>query len=159
MNGPSSLAPVRILCAADAAFAAPLCVMLVSLLANFPSDRAIEIYVLTPDMPSQDRAKIERALRDIFPGFGADTLHWLSSSAEQLQGLQASGHVNVMTYSRLLAPFVLPEVCERVLYLDSDMVILSDVCAIYDLPDDGRAVHAVHDMAVGTVSSPFGVFN
>jgi lipopolysaccharide biosynthesis glycosyltransferase len=151
--------PVRILCAANAAYAGPLCVMLVSLLINFARNRKIEIYVLTTDIPGEDRRKIEASLCRNRPDFDPASLHWLSPDMEMFHGLGLERGSKLEVYARILAPRVLPENFDKILYLDSDMVILSDVAPLYDSPDDDSAVHAVRDEMVGNVSEPGGVFN
>jgi len=156
---PVPLEPVRILCAADAAYAASLCVMLVSLLINHAKNRKIEIYVLASEIPEDDRRKIETSLRANRLDFELSSLHWLSPSRDIVQGLPVSDHINLEAYSRLLAPLVLPQDVTRVLYLDSDMVILSDLSTLYDSPQDDCAIHATRDIDVGTVCAKKGVFN
>lgn len=151
--------PVRILCAANAAYAAPLCVMLVSLLINHAKGRKIEIYVLATNIPDEDRRKIEASLCRNRPDFELRSLHWLSPSLDVLQELYIANWAQLEVYARLLAPRVLPKDFDKVLYLDSDMVILSDVSPLYDSMCDDSAVHAVRDDIIGNVSEPRGVFN
>jgi lipopolysaccharide biosynthesis glycosyltransferase len=152
-------APVRVLCAADGGYAVPLCVMLVSLVINHAPDRKLEIYVIGPDIPEEERRKIEASLSANRPDFELSALHWLSPEKGMLEGLGCSMHVTSETYSRLLAPLILPQDWDRILYLDCDMVIVSDLSPFYDLPFEERALLAVRDMEIGSVSGGGGVFN
>lgn len=151
--------PIRILCAADEAFAPQLCVMLTSLLDHHPHDRGIEIYVFASELPDPERRKIEASLTRSRPGFDVASLHWLSPDRSILQGLHVSLHVSLETYSRVLAPFVLPADFDRILYLDCDMVVVSDLSELYDSPFNGAAVLAARDLEVANVAAPTGVFN
>jgi len=153
-----SAEPVRILCAADATYAAPLCVMLVSLLTHHAKGRKIEIYVVATNLPEEDRRKIEASLGRNRDDFDPGWLHWLSPSLERIEGLPLSAYFTIDTYARLLAPWVLPKDFDKVLYLDCDMVILADLSPLYDSRCEGSAVHAARD-PVGYVSGPYGVFN
>jgi lipopolysaccharide biosynthesis glycosyltransferase len=150
---------VRILCAANAAYAGPLSAMLVSLLINFAPDRKLDIYVIATNIPEEDRQKIEASLRHNRPDFDLGSLHWLFPDMGLLRGLHVDKWIDLETYGRLLAPLVLPEDCDKVLYLDSDMVILSDVSVLYDSLNDNAMVHAARDQFVGVVSDSTGVFN
>jgi lipopolysaccharide biosynthesis glycosyltransferase len=155
---PSPADVLRILCAADAGYAPQLCTMLVSLLAHQPPGREIEIYILATGMPEVERRRIEDGLQAEFPR-SRRLLHWLSPAQDALRGLHISHHVNLETYSRLLAPAVLPAEIDRILYLDADMIIVADLGPLYDRPFDGHAVLAAREVEVGTVSDKYGIFN
>jgi lipopolysaccharide biosynthesis glycosyltransferase len=150
--------PVRILCAANAAYAVPLCVMLTSLVMNRAKGRGLEIHVLATNVPEEDRGKIEASLRKNCPDFNLENLHWLSPSLEEFQELPVTEYADIEVYSRLLAPKVLPSDWDKVLYLDCDMVILEDLSPLYDMACNDSAVHAVRDQ-IGLVSETHGVFN
>ena len=59
--------------------------------------------------------------------------------------LEGSMHLSIETYYRLFIPCILPQY-EKILYLDSDMCILSDVAALYECDLGGYAVGAVPDI-------------
>ncbi len=59
--------------------------------------------------------------------------------------LEASLHLSVETYYRLFIPLILPQ-HERILYLDSDLVVLGDVADIFSLDLNGKAVGAARDV-------------
>jgi lipopolysaccharide biosynthesis glycosyltransferase len=67
------------------------------------------------------------------------------------------------TYSRLLAPHVLPHTVEQVAYLDCDLVVLADIADLSDAADPRFTVSAVANVWFPYVSSMFGaspvVFN
>ncbi len=133
--------------------------MLTSLLVNLDKSRKIEIHVLANTIPDVDRRKIEMSLLRNRPDFDLGSLYWLSPNLESIHELHVDGWVDIQTYARLLAPHVLPEDLEKVLYLDSDMVILSDISPLYDMTCGNRAVLAARDSGIKCVSSPSGVFN
>lgn len=59
--------------------------------------------------------------------------------------LKESLHLSIETYYRLFIPFILPQY-EKILYLDSDMCVLSDVADLYDCNLCGYAVGAALDV-------------
>jgi lipopolysaccharide biosynthesis glycosyltransferase len=150
---------IRILSAANSAFAMPLAVMLVSVAANLDSSRRLVIYVMDSGLSARDRDNIAASLRANRPGFREGDLHWLALDPAQIGQLPVTRHVSADVYSRLLAPGLLPPDCDRVLYLDSDLVALADVASVYDMISDRKIVWAVHDVGIPLVSSPSGVFD
>jgi len=150
--------PVRVLCAANATYAAGLCVMLTSLAVHLAKDRALEIYALATNLPEEDRHKIEDSLRQNRPDFDLNCLHWISPSLDDISDLFVDKWAQIEVYSRLLAPRVLPKDIHKVLYLDSDLVVLADVSPLYDIEQGAAAIHAIQD-TIGTVSGYAGVFN
>ncbi|HUB67340.1 MAG TPA: glycosyltransferase family 8 protein [Candidatus Methylacidiphilales bacterium] len=159
MSDQNPCQPVRIVCAANASFVAQLCVMLVSLLLHHDKKRGIEIRVLSNGIPDDDRRKIEAALGANSPDFDLNCLRWIDVEPGKFQNIYVLGHATVDTYLRLLAPAKLDTDWDRVLYLDSDMVILSGLSELYDTPFDGKAVAAARDIGIGYVSAKDGVFN
>lgn len=59
--------------------------------------------------------------------------------------LKGSLHLSIETYYRLFIPCILPQY-EKILYLDSDMCILSDVAELYKCDLNGYAVGAALDI-------------
>lgn len=59
--------------------------------------------------------------------------------------LKRSLHLSIETYYRLFIPLILPQY-EKILYLDSDMCILSDIAELYECDIQGYAVGAVLDI-------------
>ena len=58
--------------------------------------------------------------------------------------LKANEHITTETYYRFLIQQVIPDY-KKVLYLDSDMIINSDVAQLYNTDVDGYMVAAVRD--------------
>ena len=154
----SAQAPVRVLCATNHAYAMPLCVTLVSLVVNQPRERALEIYVMDSGMTAEDRTAMVDSIRANRPDFPLENLHWLVPDMGAVQTLPRGDYVTVEAYLRLLAPEMLPPEIERVLYLDCDVVVRTDVSPLFDAPGDS-ALWAARDINVGVVSDTWGVFN
>ncbi len=147
----------------------PLAVMLTSLVCNCRGDRDLEIYVIASDVPDALREKIEGSVLANKKGAYRLTFHWSDLDADLLRHLPIGGgvnsHITADSYSRLLAPDVLPANCARAVYLDSDLVVIKDIGALYEAADDAHTVAAVSAVSlpyVSTDTSPTGppvVFN
>jgi lipopolysaccharide biosynthesis glycosyltransferase len=58
-----------------------------------------------------------------------------------------SGHVNIVTYLRLLMPHVLPAHVRRAIYLDADLAVVRDLGQMWDLDLAGSPCLATQDIA------------
>ena len=113
--------------AADENYVMPLAVTLRSWLDCLgPHDR-LHWFVIDGGITAASRERLERSWRD--PRL---TLTWLEPNLQAIQGLPASGHVNRMTYVRLLLPALLPPDLPRILYLDSDLVVLRNLADLWN---------------------------
>ena len=156
---PDNQRPVRILAATNASYATPLCVMLVSVACNLGKNRRLEIYIIDSGISARDRENIAASLRANRRGFREEDVHWLALDLTPIRDMVVDDHLSVETYSRLLAPDLLPADCDRILYLDCDLVAIKDVAEIYDAITDQKIVLAVQDIGIPFVDDPGGVFN
>ena len=154
--------PVHVICAANTNFIMPLSVMLVSLVRNFDPNRELHVHVISPDATEQDRDKVRDSIAMNRPGLERITLHWHAINQSLLADFHvpSRSHFSADTYSRILAPQLLPESCGRAVYLDCDMVVLADIAALFDsLTGKSQTILATQDHIVPLVSSPRGVFD
>lgn len=140
--------PIEVAIAADDAFALPMTVTMKSaLLAAGPSTR-FRLHVLDGGLSAESRRRIERSWRD--PRL---EVRWCTPDFGVLSGLPVSGHVNAMTYARLLLQHYVPEDVERVLYLDSDLLVLADLSALWAMPWEDVACLATPDVGAPWVNA------
>jgi lipopolysaccharide biosynthesis glycosyltransferase len=81
------------------------------------------------------------ALRRTLDKTGKDYQLVVHKFVPRLEGLR-SLHGNFMTYGRIFLPQLLPT-CERVLYLDSDLIVRCDVSPLGNVSFDGFPIAAV----------------
>jgi lipopolysaccharide biosynthesis glycosyltransferase len=103
-------------------------VTLFSLLLSNP-DRPFEIHLLYENLVPDHFRVIEQIVYQTDRG---NRLHIIPINSRQFSHLRGL-HGNHMTYSRLLLPELLPGK-DRVLYLDSDLVVLTQIDAIWEWP-------------------------
>ena len=143
---------IIVACAGDRDYLLPLTVTLKSLLVNLSHERSLVVYILTnaPTLFRNHRAlaALERERVRL--------IHVMVSD-EQFQALPVSpGHISTAAYYRLLIPRLLPEELDKVIYLDSDLIVNADIGALWDLGVEKTHVLAVPEQAKDAlyVSSP-----
>lgn len=152
----ASRSPIIIAVTCDRKFAPPLTVMLKSLLANATGARRFIIYVLSDGLRSSDRKTIQRSLIDRRAEIRFVALDWRS-----LANLKLSRHASPAVYFRLLIQTVVPEEVDRLIYLDSDLIVNTDVQALWEMDLHGKTLLAVQEQCRDsqTVSGPFALPN
>ncbi|MCE0523232.1 MAG: glycosyltransferase family 8 protein [Methylacidiphilales bacterium] len=159
MIPPSVKPPVNVVCAANAGFNMPLCVMLTSLVVRFDPDRQLIIHVLSLDSGEKEKKNLRLSLLQNRPDLKNVEIHWPVLEPAWFQNLPANNRFGLDTYSRLFAPNVLPPECGKFIYLDCDVIVLTDVAVLYDQAQAPTLLHAVRDVGSPWVSCPDGISN
>ena len=109
----------------------PLAAMLASLTARADPGRPLVIHALGYDLPTAIWNNLTSSLDD-------RRVQWHRIDVD-VSELLARGfrtrphdHVSIVTYFRLLLPELLPPTVEKVLYLDSDLIVREDISALWD---------------------------
>lgn len=145
LDGP----PLAIVLAADERFAMPLAVTMRSVLDSAAVARSVRFLVLDGGLSEGARERIAQSCRS--PRLAG--IEWVPLSDARLEGLRVSGHVNRMTYARLLIPELLDRSIERVIYLDSDLLVRRDLGPIWDGSLEGALCRAAQDCAAPFLDS------
>jgi lipopolysaccharide biosynthesis glycosyltransferase len=143
-------------CGSDENFAMPLAVMLYSLVSNIKTGTHVHIYVLSLGITceTQNRLRGVSHRSDI-----KLTLDFIEVNADRLDNLPSGGHISPAAYLRLFIPALLPEECDKVLYLDSDMLIRHDVTPLWELDVKDYSLLAAPDALITSIASEGGPFN
>lgn len=114
---------------------------LASIMQNATSANNYDVLLLTSDISFENR-DIMRQMVQERPNF---SLRFVDP-ADKLAGYQlyTRAHFSIETYYRLVLPELLPEY-DRILYLDSDMVVERDVAELYHAPLGDHLVAACRD--------------
>lgn len=120
--------------------------MLYSLFVNHP-DEPMDIY-----MPYEDMTEMELAdLSSYVESFMGKRLHPLYVGDEFKQKVTVRNGLGVETYYRILGIHLLPEDIDRILYLDSDMIIKGSLKSLYETD--------ITDAAFAVCEDIFGIIN
>ena len=150
---------VRVAIAADERYATPLAAAVCSLAGSFDDISSLEVYVLDGGLSRATKG----LLRSLWPpeldvGFLEAYPEWLGNVA--LPGNRRwLPQLSRSMYLRLLIPDLLPQVNGKVLYLDSDVLVLADVTGLWHTDLAGYPLAAVEDPGIRTVSAPLGLLN
>lgn len=100
-----------------------------------------DILVMTQDISDNNR-KILKNMCSTYSNFSVRFL----DPTEFIEGYEffVRGHFSMETYYRLVLPELLPKY-EKILYLDSDMVVQDDVAKLYQENVEGYLLGACHD--------------
>lgn len=131
---------VVVVLASNEYFAPYMGVTIQSIAENASPDRHYDIVVLTRDMTQRT---IDTLVAHV-PQPNV-TLGFLNAEVA-LKGtkLPQHGHFRPETFFRLLAPWLLPQV-DKAIYLDSDLVALTDVAPLFDTDVEGELLGATRD--------------
>ena len=143
---------VVVVSAADDGYAMPLAVTIRSALSCFDPSRRMTLFVLDGGLSDETKLRLLRSWND-----SRLTVHWVRPDMSQVRDLLVSHHVNVVTYLRILMPFVLPETTTRAIYLDADLIVRRDLGALWDEEQGGYAALAVQDVSAPCFDAPLAL--
>lgn len=120
----------------------PLAVSVRSLLEKLNPQRRVHLYLLDAGMKPATHAR----LRESWQGFPVEVTA-LRPDIARLTDLRISDHVTQTTYFRLLIPELVPQELNRVIYLDSDLLVRRDLSNLWEKPLDDAWCLAAPDCA------------
>jgi lipopolysaccharide biosynthesis glycosyltransferase len=126
--------------ASDEAYAMPLATTLRSIAEANRSSWPLEFHVLCNGLCEDTRVKVFNSL----PKESA-AIRWIPVDVKLFGGFREAYYVSKMTYARLLIPSIFPDTVSRVLYLDTDLLVLDDLGPLWETDLGGAIVGAVSD--------------
>lgn len=130
--------PLTIVLAADYAYAPYLETTLKSLHVNHDG---LKIYLINKDFPNQWFDFLNSQLSQ-----KSSCIVDKKIDMADFSGFQTWGHINEATFYRYYIPRLIPE--ERIIYLDSDIVVTGSLLPLWELDLKGRSLAAVSDFVV-----------
>jgi lipopolysaccharide biosynthesis glycosyltransferase len=147
-------ATIHVAAAADDAYAMPLAVTMRSAVNNLAPTRRLHWYVIDGGMTPQSKERVLQSCED-----ARLTVSWLKPELSQLDFVPISGRASRMMYVRVLLPELLPSDLARVLYLDSDLLVLRNLGDLWDEPVADWACLACIDTACPYIDASVGLKN
>ena len=127
----------------DGRYARHLGVALFSLLVNNAA-KGVAVWIICDELDGDHLTRLQN-LADTF----STSIRIFLARDQRIAGLGSVGHITAASYYRLLIPRLLPEDRERVLYLDSDLIVDGPLDALWSIDLDGHAMGACLDPVVG----------
>lgn len=134
---------VPVVFAADNNYVPMVTTTVYSMLKNASSDCFYDVVILDTDFTEENKG----IMREFFSQFENASLRFAAvAGMVEEYGLQTSNeHISVETYYRFLIQKVLPDY-EKVLYLDSDLIIEGDVSQLFETDLGDNLIGAVRDV-------------
>ena len=117
-----------VLCAADESYAMPLAVTLHSAASQLPAGKILHVVLLDGGISESSWNGIRESLLDL-----PIAIDVIRPDLELLKHLSISHHISHAAYLRLLAERLLPPWLDKVIYLDSDLLVLDDVSKLWQM--------------------------
>ncbi len=132
---------VGIVMSCNQAFCPVLSVALASMIFHANHNRKYHVFIFHRDLSEKNKTKLSGMQTDAF-------LITFVDIGEKLNGyhLHVDQHISIETYYRLLIPELFD--CDKILYLDCDLVVHTDPAKLFDYPLGGSDLAACRDMDV-----------
>ena len=135
---------------ADERYCIPLAVLLRSIMESHATEFLPSIHVFTLGMSRASRTRVEGSV----PGM---QISWTDlTSAFPAGGLRAASSLAPATWGRLYAADLMSRSCDKAVYLDVDMLVVSDLSALWEIDLAGHPVAAVPAPGNPQVCCPAG---
>ena len=125
----ATLPAIQVALAADDLFAMPMAATIASLVANLDPDHRLEITILDGGIKSPNVERIQALAAD------RCSLRWIRPESPRLDALVSGSTSNypAANWFRLLLPELMPGSVDRVIYLDTDVVVEDSLAALWTL--------------------------
>lgn len=136
---------------ADKNYAMTLAAMLKSIAVNLRPNTFASVYILYNRISAFLKNKIEKSLRN-----NPLDIHWMYVDDNLIGDVVLSKRITKTAYYKILLPDLLPLNIKKVIYLDSDLIVNSDLYGLWDLSMDGYHALAIPEVQadVRYLSSP-----
>jgi lipopolysaccharide biosynthesis glycosyltransferase len=139
---------ISIVMACDEGYAMPLTTALRSIADSNSRHWPLNVYLFADRFREQTRERVIRSLPE-----GSISLRWLHINLDRFSNLATLPYISNMTFARFLLGDFLPHDVTRVLYLDSDILVLGDLGPLWTSRLDRNCVGAVPDVGFDTLAN------
>ena len=144
---------IPIVSAADNNYAPYLSVTLKTILDNLSSDYDVAFYIIDDHITSESKEKLEQIISN-----HTATINYLEVDSELYADVMESDHITQTAYYRISLPDLLDDKhYKKVLYIDSDVLVLDDISKLYETDIGDKAVGAVIDPGQALVHPRLGI--
>ncbi|MBE9463129.1 glycosyltransferase family 8 protein [Dyadobacter subterraneus] len=144
---------INIVMASDNHYAILLGALIKSIEVNHKTSEKINLYVIDDGISKDNQEKIRASASPEIV-----SIFWFKTSnviPENIKIPVDKSAFPITTYLRLFAPYILPAGTERYIYLDVDMIVLSDISDLWKTDLNNNLIAAVQDLSE-TAGSPWG---
>lgn len=128
--------------AADNKFAPPLGIAIYSIIKNAAAQDKLNIIVLDCGIEEENRQKIRSLLKGT-----PHQVAFVPCNLSLIKGISISERWSIATFARLFLPEILPD-AERVLYLDSDVLVRGSLSELFSMDMQNALIAGVRDLGL-----------
>lgn len=144
---------IHVVSSTDDNYVPHLGVMFVSLLESTQKDRKVQLYVLNGGITEKNKQWLQNTVAPY-----QTSIQFLDVDPKQYENAVESRHITKASYYRISIPDLISDTeIEKVLYIDSDTVVLEDVSTIYDQDISPNIAAAVIDCGLHDRLETLGV--
>lgn len=118
---------INIVFSSDDNYAQHLGLAILSILENKAPGYSINFHILDGGISSENKEKIKSILKKE----EENKIFFINIEKNKFKGFPEKRHLKLPAYYRLLAPYIID--CERILYLDCDLIVLGDLKSLFDI--------------------------
>jgi lipopolysaccharide biosynthesis glycosyltransferase len=145
---------IILVCAADDNYSLPLAATTRSVVAHMKNPQKLSLYIIDGGISRVNKKRIIENLQST-----QVKITWLKGKRSQFKKMPISSTFPIAVYYRILIPTLLPKEIEKAIYIDSDVIVRSDIEALWNQEVEDNYLLAVQDMGTPLVSSPLGLMN
>ncbi len=135
---------INVAFAADTNYAQHVAVAMASVMKNVRSGSAVRFFLLSDGIEDALLQRIEETASR----FHAELVVIDLSKAEGFETVYTSGHISRAAYFRLALPDILPDDVTKVIYCDTDLLVLDDISKLWGIDLQGMPLAAVPDYGI-----------
>lgn len=143
-----------VLCAADDNYVRPLAVTLYSAVTHLRAGNRLQVILLDGGISQSNWVGLQETFVDL-----PIDISVIRPDLDEVQSLSTSHHISHTAYLRLLAGRLLPDSIDRVIYLDSDVLVQDDLTQLWEMELGNNYCLAVPDIACPNVDFRQAGFN
>ncbi|MCL2520887.1 MAG: glycosyltransferase family 8 protein [Spirochaetaceae bacterium] len=141
---------IPIVLSLNSAYTKPTAVAIVSALANAAAGTQYYFYLLTHNLTRDDESFIEQLTTKYTTCAGVKVIYFSDADYTQIPSINNKAREIIF---RLFVPNLLSEI-DKIIYLDSDILILNDLTELYNINLEGKAYAAVSEKGVHNFIRP-----
>ena len=146
--------PIVLVCAADDNYGMPLTTTVHSALVNLKNKQKVVLFIIDGGIRESTKRKIIKSLSS-----EQVEISFVQANEALLENMKVSDVLTLATYYRLLIPELLPKHFEKVIYLDSDLIVKGDLGQLWNIDLGDNYVLAVQDICQRYIWNAGGLRN
>ncbi|MFB8341309.1 DUF4422 domain-containing protein [Brucella cytisi] len=144
----TDLPVVSVVASSDRAYLPHLAALVHSVFDNAHRQSFLDFIVLDGGLSADER----RILTNIPSSYGQDGRIVFIDMSQQFLSVETHSYFTRSTFYRLMLPDLLDDY-DRILFIDTDMIVLTDLSDVYNVDFQGKSIAAVQDLVMRTFTA------